>query len=98
VFNPRPHRNKTRRHQQHDKTNPYHPFMHGNILSSIKTVSEYSECSPQLLLKNEELFGTSVRRSQNGTFPHAVHTESKNKSQKVGMFLATTQTTASRPR
>jgi hypothetical protein len=98
VLNPRPHRNKTRRHQQHDKTNPYHPFMHGNILSSIKALSDYSDCSPQLLLKNEELFGTAVRRSQNGTFPHAFHTEPKNKSQKVGMFLCTTQTTVSRPR
>jgi hypothetical protein len=35
TLNTAPHRDKTRRNQQHDKTKPDHPIMHGNILASI---------------------------------------------------------------
>jgi hypothetical protein len=85
------HCNKTRRHQNRDKTNTHHPLMHGDILSlTSKPVSDFIDNKPEISVKKRNLSRSVGGLFPKWPFPTLFHIQNENKSQKSGMFLAST--------
>jgi hypothetical protein len=100
VFDPRAHRDKTRRHQQYNKTNTHHPVVHGSILSSaVKSASTIASASQQTGPRTSQQTGPRNRGRPvlQCAIPKATrscaffHNRPENKSQNSGTFLSATQ-------